>query len=110
MKQRGIVRGVIFEIGVLDEDKVSSGFLDAATEGGAFAHVVGLELDADLGMRGVQFREDFAGAVARTVVDADKFNVEGDGENAGDDFAERGLLVVDGHDYRKFHGMCNQSQ
>ena len=104
MEECGIVGGIVFEVGVLDDDEVSGGLLDAAAEGGALAHVLGLEQDADLGMGGLQFGEDFAGAVAGAVVDADEFDFERDGEDAGDDFPQRGLLVVDGHDYGEFHG------
>jgi hypothetical protein len=51
-------------------------------------------LDANLGMSGLQFGENLAGAIGGAVVDADEFNFEGDGEDARDDFAQSGLLVV----------------
>jgi hypothetical protein len=56
-------------------------------------------------MGSLRLREDRAGVVGGTVVDADQLNLQGDGEDMGDDFVQRGLLVVDGHDYGEFHGV-----
>jgi hypothetical protein len=55
-------------------------------------------------MGGGEFGEDFARAVAGTIVDADQFKVDWDGQDPGYDFAESGLLVVDGHYDGEFHG------
>ena len=54
-------------------------------------------------MTGLELGKNLAGTVGGPIVDADEFNVEGDGENAGDDFLQSSLLVVDGHDYGEFH-------
>jgi len=61
-------------------------------------------------MNGLQFGEDLTGIVGGAVVDADEFNFEGNCEDARDDFAQSGLLVVDGHDYGKFYRECSQQR
>jgi len=77
-EQKGIVGRIVFEVGILDEDEVSCGFLYATAESGSFALVVGLEKDADLRVRGLEGGENVAGTVGGTVVDADEFEVERD--------------------------------
>ena len=47
--------------------------------------------------------ENFAGAVFGAVIDAEKFDVEGDRQNFRDHLAERVALVVDRHDYGELH-------
>jgi hypothetical protein len=53
-QQQRIVGGIVFEVGVLNEDEVPGGFLDAAAESSAFADVARLKEDADLRMSGLE--------------------------------------------------------
>lgn len=43
-----VFSGIVFEVGVLNDDEVAGGFLNAAAQGSSFAHVMGLEKDAYL--------------------------------------------------------------
>ena len=63
VQEDGILRGIVFEIGVLNDDIVTGGFLNAATECGALAHVAGLKQYTKLWMLSMQIIEDIAGAV-----------------------------------------------
>ena len=49
----------------------------------------------------VERGQQVAGAVGRAVVDDDELDAERHGEHARDDFLDRVLLVVDGHDDRE---------
>jgi hypothetical protein len=109
-QQQRIVGGIVFEVGVLNENEVPGGFLDAAAESSAFTDVARLQEDADLRMSGLEGGENFAGGVGGSVVDADELDVERDGEHAGDDLLKSGLLVVDGHDDGEFHGKGNSNK
>ena len=48
-KQRGIIAGIVFQVGVLDDDEIARGFLDAAPQRRAFTLVVRLKKGADAG-------------------------------------------------------------
>src|SRR5438477_11272675 len=76
-EQGGIVGGIVFEVGVLNDDEVSRRLLNAATKRGAFAHIPGLKENANVRMVGLYLRENFARAVGGTVVDTDQFNLQG---------------------------------
>jgi hypothetical protein len=55
-------------------------------------------------MAGLEFDQNFPGAVGRAVVDADQLNLERDGQDPRDHFPQGRLLVINGHDYGEFHG------
>src|SRR5260370_41325154 len=67
---------IVFQICVLDDHEIARGFLDASAKGRALSHIFGLQKNADLRMALAQFRQDLAGAILRTVVYADQFDVE----------------------------------
>jgi hypothetical protein len=52
----------------------------------------------------LQRGQNFPGAVARTIVNADQFQFLRNGQNAFYHRAQGIALVVDGHDYRNSHG------
>ena len=55
---------IVFQVGVLNDDEVAGGFLNAAAERGAFAHILRLKNDADLRMLRLQLGENLARAIA----------------------------------------------
>jgi hypothetical protein len=55
---------MVLEVGVLDDDELAGGLLDAAAKRGALAHVFGLEQDPNLWMAGLQLGQN----LPRTVV------------------------------------------
>ena len=59
-----VLGGIVFQIGVLNDDEVASGFLDAAAQSGAFAHVAGLEENPHLEVFLSEVGQDVTGAVA----------------------------------------------
>ena len=80
-----------------DDDVVAGGFLDAASQGRAFSHVLGLQKDADPRIFFRQFRQNLPGTVGGSVIDTQQFDVESDREDALDDREQRRLLVINGH-------------
>src|SRR5271155_606507 len=69
-QQRSIFRRIIFEIGVLNDHKVSRGFPDAAVQGCAFPYVTGLKESSDLGMLSLQFCQNLTRSISRSIVHA----------------------------------------
>src|SRR5579864_9088035 len=55
-------------------------------------------------MVGLEFGQNFPGAVGRSVIDAYQFNFERHAEHTFDDLLQGGQLVVNGDHYGKFHG------
>jgi len=68
LEKRGIVGGIVFEVGVLDEHDVRRGFADARSQGSTLALValVPVQADALLGGRGT--RQDLECAICGTVI------------------------------------------
>ncbi len=95
--------GVVFEIGVLNDNGVARGGGDPGAKGGAFA-LVDLVVNDFGDERGDLVAQDVAGAVVRAVVDDDDLLV-GDwgGADAVDDGADGLRLVVAGDDDGEFH-------
>jgi hypothetical protein len=54
-------------------------------------------------MLGCQLLQNLARTVARSVVDAEQFDLEWDREYSLDYLPQRGKLVVHRHDYGEFH-------
>ena len=98
---------VIFEIGILNDDVVAGRFLDAAAQGCTLAHVVWLKIDLHPRMLLLKLGKDFPRVVAGTVVDADELDVERNGEDFSNHFAQGGAFVVYGHDDGKLHRVWN---
>ena len=68
LEQRGVVRRVVFEVGVLDEHDVRRGFADASSQGGTFALVAVVPVQADplLGRRCIC--QHFECAICGTII------------------------------------------
>jgi hypothetical protein len=54
-------------------------------------------------MLGREFIQDAQRTICGAVIYTDQLNVEGHGQYAGNDLAQGGVLVVNGHYDRKFH-------
>ena len=74
--QLGIFVRVVLEIGVLDDHHVAGGFADAAPHRRALALVMRLKEDPDA-VLAVEFLEDFARAVLRSIVNDDELLFDG---------------------------------
>ena len=100
--------GVVFEVGVLDDDSVAGGGSDAGAERGTFT-LVDVVVDDFGDERGDFGAEDFAGAVGRAVIDDDDFLFrDGGGADAIDDGADGFCLVVAGDDDGEFHAEAGE--
>src|SRR5258708_4395243 len=91
LEQLGIVAGVVFEIGILDEDDFAGGFREAATDSGALALILLLKEKAEIakfdgiiavvgggrafaaGLARGQTLEGLASALGGAIVDAEDF-------------------------------------
>ena len=82
LEQVGIVVGVVFQIGILNEDKISGCFLYAAAQGRALAHIFRLQQNSEVGVLALQFGQNLPGAVARTIVHANQFHFLRDRQHA----------------------------
>src|ERR1700730_9829607 len=82
LEQVGIVGRVVLEVSILNEYKISCGFLDAPSEGRAFSHVLRLQQNPEAGVSSLQLGQNFARSVARTIVHAYQFHLLGNGQNA----------------------------
>ena len=96
--EAGIFRGIIFQIGVLNDDNGRGGVGDAGAESRALAQVDRVMEGADARIGRGQSVEDSARAVAGTIVHTNQFRHAGLGENHGDDLTDRGGFVEHRHD------------
>ena len=94
---------IVFQIGVLHDDKVPGGFLKSATQSRALSHVLRLQVDPHLRVLLGQNRQDFSRTIARSVIHAKQFDFERHGEHALHYLEQRAALVVHRHDDRQFH-------
>lgn len=94
----GVLIGVVFEIGVLDDDDVGIDVLESGAQGGSFALVdlVGENADAVVGLG--EGLHGLPSAVFGTIIDHHQFRDFGAGEDFFDDDMERLFLVVNGDD------------
>src|SRR3954462_12748923 len=97
LEQAAIVAGVVFKIGVLDDDVIAGRFLNASAQGGSFSHVAGLQEDAHVRVLLLEVGENLARSVAGTVIDAKQLEFKAHGQNALDHATQGRLFVVDGH-------------
>ena len=103
-----VLVGVVFEVGVLDDDSVAGGGGDAGAECGPFA-LVDVVVDDFGDERGDRGAEDFAGAVGRAVIHDDDFLFsDRGGADAIDDGADSFRLVVAGDDDGEFHAEAGE--
>jgi len=117
LEQLGIVAGVVFEIGVLDEDDFAGGFGEAAAQGSTLALVLRLKEKTKIaefnrivaivgggrgfaaGLASGEPFEDLPGAVGGAVIDDKDFLADGGFDDATKDFVDRGLFIVDRDDH-----------
>src|SRR5258706_2228707 len=104
LEHERILRRIVLQIGILNNDEVSRGFLNAATKRCSLAHVMRLKNDADLRILSLQLGQYLARAILRAVVHADEFDLDRNAENLVHHLAERVALVKYRHDDGKFHG------
>ncbi len=78
-EHQGILGGIVFQIGVLNDDEVARGFLNAAAEGCSLAHVMRLKHHADGRIFGLQGSQNLSRTVLRAIVDADQLDFYGNG-------------------------------
>src|SRR5215469_11042438 len=102
-EQPRIIRGIIFEIGILNDHVVAGSFLNATAQCRTLPHIVRLQEDLDLGILRLEFPEDFARAIFRAIVHAHQFDFEAYLEDALDHHPKRIALVINGDDDRQFH-------
>src|SRR5215467_9319894 len=102
-KKNAVFGWIIFKIGILNHEEIAGRFLDTTAQRCAFAHVLRLEKDSNLRMLDLQFRENFARAIARAVIHTYQLDIDRNSKNLFNDGSERGALVVNGHHDRKFH-------
>src|SRR5262245_35429928 len=70
-----ICRGVIFEIGVLNEREISAGLLHRRAHGGSFPLVDAVPVESDDGMPGGQLLEDGVSAVSGAIIYNDQLAI-----------------------------------
>src|SRR5208337_1278023 len=102
-EQPGIVLGVVFEVGILDDDVVASRLLNSAAERSSLAQIAGLKEEANLRPALFEVEQNLAGTVAGAIIDAKEFDLQADRQNALDHLGQRRFFVVDGHHHREFH-------
>ena len=111
-EQLRIFARVVLEVGVLDDDEVAGRLLNAATQGGAFAHIAGLpERPKGRRILALEGLEDFPRCIGGAVIDAQQFdrNTRICREYTLDCAPQGSALVVDRHDNRQFHGLEDRS-
>ena len=108
LEEARILGRVVFEVGILNDGEVAVGELDGGTDGGAFAAIPGMAIEADLGERGGQALQDGVGAIRGAIVHDDElaFHVlrQRRGEHTRDAAFDNGALVVDRHEDGELHG------
>ncbi len=105
LEQRRVFAGIVFQVGILDDDEVARGFLDPPAQRRAFPHVSRLQQHSQGGrILAFEFRENVARRVGRSVIHTEQLNFEGNVErkDVPDDAPQRRALVIDRHDYREF--------
>ena len=100
LDQLRILFRVVFEVGILDENDVPAGFLDAATDRGAFSLVDRLENVPDLRPLIRQRGDHVLRSIGRLVVDDDDLLVDRNFLDPAQQLRHRGPLVVAGDDHR----------
>jgi hypothetical protein len=106
-EQGNIVGGIVFEVGILNQDVVAGGLADTPLHGLALTlvGVLGEDADGGGGARGGKGSGDGFGVVFGAIVDYEDFLLEAeplyrDGDDALEKLAEEGALVISGNYYR----------
>src|SRR5260370_37125719 len=76
LEHERILRRIVLQIGILNNDEVSRGFLNAATKRCSLAHVMRLKNDADLRILSLQLGQYLARACLGAVCNEDRFALE----------------------------------
>src|SRR5689334_18853475 len=104
LDQSGIIRGIILEIGVLDQHDIALDLLQASPASSALASISFMAEQADLAPVG-QLGKLAPCAVRRAVVNDDKLFVIGHIAHPLDDLFYSSFFVVDGNNNRKLHAI-----
>jgi hypothetical protein len=99
-----VLVGVVFEVGILDDDDVGMDMLEAGAKGGTFALVdlMGEDADAVVGLG--ELLHGVPCTVFGAIVDHHELRDLGSGKDFLDDEVKRAFLVVDGDDDAKAAG------
>src|SRR5262249_532330 len=84
-------------------DKVPSCFLNTAAKRGTLAGIFGLKEYSKLRILSLQFFQQFAGAIGRSIVDAQHFDFKWNLENTVQQLSQCAAFVVVRNDYGKVH-------
>ena len=98
-----IIRRIVFEVGILNENDVARGVFESCAEGRALAAVEGMGHDLEPGTL-LKFLQDVAGAIGRGIVHENDllFQAAGiRGADAAKNLLDRGGLVEDGNQDRQ---------
>src|ERR1700691_1188036 len=74
--KRAIISGVIFQVRILDDHKVTASLLNSAPKRSSLAEISALQEDLHLRMFFLQCRKNFRGTITRAIVHAKQLNVE----------------------------------
>ena len=106
-EQAGIFRGIVFQVGILDEGEIAGGFGDGAPHRRAFALVLLVAEKADFRIGVGEPLEHVGGAVGGAVIHDHQLalDVFGQGrrDHLGNAALHHGALIVNRHEDRKFH-------
>ena len=100
LEQRGVVCGIVFEVGVLDEHDVRRGFADAGSQGGTFSLIALVPVQADslLGRRCIC--QHFECAICGAIIHHHHFGHAGLCEHQPQNGLHSGSFVEDRHNHR----------
>ena len=96
-------RRIVFQIGILYQDEVASGFLNATAQCGSLAHIPRLNKYPNSLILCLHLSQNLGRSVTRTVIDTNQFKVEGHRKDAFHNFTHGIALVVHRHDDGQFH-------
>ena len=96
-KEGRIIRRIVLEISVLNNDKIAGSLLDAAPERRSLAQIARLQKDTEVLMLALELGENVPGTIGRTVIHAEQFELQWNAEYALHDESERATFVIDGH-------------
>ena len=102
LQQHVVLRRVVFQVGVLDDQELACRLLNAPAYRRPLALVVRLLEQPDhVRVTGSQRRQDLGRAVGRAVIDHDNLLRHVDGDDTSDELTNGVALVVDRNDDRK---------
>src|SRR5579884_1527258 len=95
--------GIVLQVGVLNENHVAGGFLEAASQSGAFALIGGLIKNADF--TAFELSENAARVVRTAVIDNDDLFRNRNRLHTLNYFVDPAFFVVDGDDHGHFEAI-----